>query len=207
MFSREICLMMKSKYNINNGLEPENMGFIQYLFQDAVGVYKKASPIACLLRCIYLPTFRRIVKFRCVQYLKLRNRLPLLTRWLLFRYNIKNAKYGIYLPYSSQIGPGFRFVHAGPLLIHDTAILGKNCIVHPCAQIGTTRTKEGGPIIGDNCFIGNGCHIIGNCKIGNWCFISPGAFVCKDIPEGSVVGFGLNNIISNKGKEIVSMYL
>ena len=107
----------------------------------------------------------------------------------------------------TEIAPGLCFPHGFPVVIHSHAKLGRHCIVHPGVQVGTSRTKGGAPVSGDYCFLGNGCHIIGNCKIGDWCFISPGAFVCKDIPEGSVVGFGLNNIISNKGKETVSMYL
>ena len=182
-------------------------GMLNYIFQDAVGVYRNSSFCACFLRCIYLFTFRRVVKFRFMQYLLMHNRVSLINKWFIFRYNSKCDKHGIYLPPSTKIGHGFRFIHAGPLLIHDRAILGINCIVHPCAQIGTSRTKEGAPIIGDNCFIGNGCHIIGDCKIGDWCFISPGAFVCKDIPAGSVVGAGLNNIISDKGEETIKLYL
>lgn len=107
----------------------------------------------------------------------------------------------------TQIGPGVRFPHAFPVVINPAAVIGRNCIIYPNVQIGSSRNKAGAPIIGDNVFLGDGCHIIGGCRIGDWCFISPGAFVCKDIPEGSVVGFGINNILSNKGREIVSKYL
>ena len=177
------------------------------MFQDAKGVYKNSSFFACIIRCIYLLPFRIIVKYRVIQYLKLRKKCRILTKWLEYRYSIKTAKLGCYLEPVTQIGSGVRFPHAFPLVIHSHAIIGKNCIIHPNVQIGTSRTKEGAPIIGDNCFLGNGCHIIGNCRIGDWCFISPGAFVCKDIPEGTVVGYGLNNNISNKGKETISLYL
>ena len=151
--------------------------------------------------------FRIVVKFRFIQYLKQRNWGRLLAKWFDYRFHVKTAKMGCNLEPETEIAQGLSFPHGFPVVIHSHAKLGKHCIVHPGVQIGTSRTKNGAPIIGDYCFLGNGCHIIGNCKIGDWCFISPGAFICKDIPEGSVVGFGLNNIISDKGKEAVSMYL
>lgn len=125
----------------------------------------------------------------------------------MFFYNRRNYKYGIYLPAETNIGPGVFFVHNFPLVVHEATVIGENCIIHPNVQLGTSRGKKGAPVIGDNCFLGNGCHIIGNPHIGNWVFISPGAFVCKDIPAGSVVGFGINNIISNKGKETMIKFL
>lgn len=73
--------------------------------------------------------------------------------------------------------------------------------------IGRNRAKEGAPIIGDYCFIGHGVKIIGNPIIGDNCFISPAAIVTKDIPSGSLVGAGLNNIIGGNGKEHVEYYL
>ena len=194
--------------NSNNVQQSEEKcGLLKYIFQDAVGVYNNSLSWACFLRCLYLLPFRIIVKYRFIQFLIKRKRCRLLTKWFLYRYGILTAKLNCYLEPETEIGPGVVFPHGFPLVIHSHAILGKRCIVHPNVQIGTTRTKEGAPVIGDYCFLGNGCHIIGNCKIGDWCFISPGAFVCKDIPEGSVVGWGLNNIISDKGKETIQHYL
>lgn len=122
-------------------------------------------------------------------------------------YRSRNAKYGVYLPAELKVGAGVHFAHGFPVVINDASVIGENCIIHPNVQIGTTRGKPGAPVIGNNCFLGNGCHIIGNPKIGDWVFISPGAFVCKDIPSGSVVGFGVNNILSDKGEEIIKSFM
>ncbi len=203
--------MGETNTNSSIGQDLENTkasgGMLNYIFQDAVGVYRNSSHRACFLRCFYLLPFRITVKYRFLQYLLKRKKCRFLTNWLSYRYGILTSKLNCYLEPETEIGPGVVFPHGFPLVIHSQAVLGKRCIVHPNVQIGTTRTKEGAPVIGDYCFLGNGCHIIGNCKIGDWCFISPGAFVCKDIPEGSVVGWGLNNIISNKGKETIQHYL
>ncbi|MEH2847409.1 hypothetical protein [Segatella copri] len=110
------------------------------------------------------------------------------------------------MPAQTQIGASVEFPHNFPVVVHYAAIIGENYIIHPNVQIGTTRGKEGVPVIGSNCLLGNGCHIIGNPKIGDWVFVSPGAFICKDIPSGSVVGFGVNNILSSKGKKTILMF-
>lgn len=185
----------------------EKLGFFDYIFQDALFHNKHISRLTCIKRYFFSFTFHVTVKFRLIQYLKLHRKNRIIIKILEFTYGRKNVRHGIYLPAETFIGAGVRFPHAYPLVIHPAAVIGENCIIHPNVQIGTSRTKEGAPYIGDNCFLGNGCHIIGNCKIGDWCFISPGAFVCKDIPEGSVVGYGINNIISHKGKETISYYL
>lgn len=94
------------------------------------------------------------------------------------------------------------------MVINPAANIGNNCIIqHPCVLIGRDRGKDGAPQIGDNCFIGNGSKIIGNPKVGDWCFIAPGAIITKNIPSGSVVGSGLNNILNNNGKQHVKLYL
>lgn len=183
------------------------MNINRYIFQDSKGVYRKSSTFYCLGRCIYSISFRRIVIYRFLQYLQTKKKLLPLSKLLKIRYNIKTAKLGLYLEPTTIIGSGVRFPHGFPAVIHSHAVIGNNCIIHPNVQIGTSRTKDGAPVIGNNCFLGNGCHIIGNCTIGDNCFISPGAFVCKDIPNGSVVGFGLNNIISYKGEELLKLYL
>lgn len=135
------------------------------------------------------------------------NRCSFLTRLLIYRYRLRTAKLGCCLEPNTKIGSGVCFPHGFPFVINSQAVVGRNCRIYPNVLVGSSRTKEGFPVIGDNCVLGHGCLIIGNCKIGDWCFISPGAFVSKDVPEGSVVGYGLNNILSSKGKEVVAKYL
>lgn len=99
------------------------------------------------------------------------------------------------------------FPHGFPLVVNPDAKIGCNCIIHPCVLIGRDRGKNGAPTIGDNVFIGNGAKIIGNPTIGDFTFISPGAIVTKDVPNCSLVGAGVNNIINNEGRKHVMMYL
>ena len=114
--------------------------------------------------------------------------------------------YNVELPIEVNLGRGCCFPHKFPLVINPQAVIGINCVIHPCVLIGRHRGKDGAPVIGDNCFIGHGAKIIGNPIIGDFCFITPGAVVTKNVPACSVVGAGVNNILSNKGKELILLY-
>lgn len=178
-----------------------------WIFQDVIGVYENCSKLACFARCFTLLPFRITIQFRFIQWMEKHCKCRWLVKLLAMCYSKRTAKLNCSLAPETQIKAGLIFPHGFPLVINPKAVIGYNCIIYPGVQIGSSRTKSGAPVIGNNCFLGHGCHIIGNCKIGDWCFISPGAFVCKDIPAGSVVGFGLNNIISNNGEEVVRLYL
>lgn len=106
----------------------------------------------------------------------------------------------------TKIGEGVFFPHNFPLVINPAAQIGKCCVIHPGVLVGTTRGKDGAPVIGDFCFLGDGCKIVGNCKIGDYVFIAPNAVVTKDIPSCSVVGSGVNIILNQNGKEEVRKY-
>lgn len=68
-------------------------------------------------------------------------------------------------------------------------MIGDNCTILQHTTIGSNQPiSEDAPIIGDNVFIGVGCHVIGKCNIGNNTVIGAGVTIAnKDIPENSVV--------------------
>lgn len=107
----------------------------------------------------------------------------------------------------TTISVGISFPHQFSVVINGSAVIGRFCTIHPCILIGCNRHKEGAPVIGDFVFIGHGAKIIGNPQIGNFSFIAPGAIITKDIPPKSVVGSGINNIISDNGTLYVHDYL
>jgi serine O-acetyltransferase len=110
------------------------------------------------------------------------------------------------LPLDTKIGYGLRIPHNGPFVINGQSVIGENCIVHPNVLIGGMRWK-GSPTIGNNVFIGNGAKIIGHITVGDWVFISPLAVITKDVPSGAVVGAGVNNIMSDKGKRNETIFV
>lgn len=71
------------------------------------------------------------------------------------------------------------------IVIHHKARIGNRCMIMQQVTIGGT-TNENGPIaaiIGDNCFLGAGCKILGEVKIGNNVKIGANAVVLDDIPD------------------------
>lgn len=186
------------------------MNFIDFTFQDQLGMGKNSLSRMIVIVLFF---FRKNVgyvlpMFRFCQYLNNKNGLiaKLVTKFVFRRYSKLTESFNVYLPIDTAIGKGLCFPHQFPLVINPSATIGKNCIIHPCVLIARDRGKEGSPIIGDNCFIGHGAKIIGNPIIGDWCFISPGAVVTKNMKEGSLIGSGVNNLLSMKGKEHVLLY-
>lgn len=117
-----------------------------------------------------------------------------------------SSRYLVHLDDKLECGHGLSFPHNGPFIINGGAKIGVYCTIHPNVLIGGDRGK-GSPTIGDYVFIGNGAKIIGKVKVGDWCFITPGAIITKDIPSESLVGCGLNNILSDNGRRHVELYL
>jgi serine O-acetyltransferase len=87
--------------------------------------------------------------------------------------------YGINVPESTAIGPGF-CIHtwAGVFLPHSTTI-GSNFTVQHGNLI------EDGVVIGDDVYCGVGAKLIGRIRIGNHVRIGANAVVITDIPDHS----------------------
>ena len=172
------------------------MNIFQYIFQDYSQKPLGGGILAIVRLFIQNKSTFILPLFRLCQYPQAPK---LLHRIAKHRYYSLCDRYSVYLPIETKIGTKCTIPHGFPLVINPDAVIGDNCIIHPCVLIGRDRGKAGAPIIGDNCFIGNP-------HIGNWSFLSPGAIVTKNIPEGSLVGAGVNNILSNRGKDHVILY-
>lgn len=98
-------------------------------------------------------------------------------------------KYGLEIPFNTQIGPGLYLGHAFNITINSGAVIGKNCNIHKGVVIGQTNRgkKKGAPHIGDNVWIGINAAVVGNINIGDDVLIAPNSYVNCDIPSHSVV--------------------
>ena len=78
-------------------------------------------------------------------------------------------KYGILIPYGTQIGPGFYIGHFGNIIVNGHSRIGKNCNLSPGVTIGQANRgrRKGYPVIGDNVYIGPGAKVIGAVTVGN----------------------------------------
>lgn len=94
---------------------------------------------------------------------------------------------GIDLNYKSSIGPGLRLHHPIALVIHEAAILGRDCILRQCTTIGMRREAYDCPVIGDRVNIGSNSVLIGAIAIGDDAVIGAGSIVLHDVPAGDAV--------------------
>lgn len=120
------------------------------------------NKIICQLRYfLFTPGFQYIYFFRKATAASKLTRLFWLIglRFCMF-------KTGIQIPYTTKIGPGFRIVHFGSIVVNPQAIIGKNFNISQGALIGNASGKNKGvPIIGDNVCVNANAIIIGGVKI------------------------------------------
>lgn len=94
-------------------------------------------------------------------------------------------------------GPGLSIAHRGTIVINEKAIVGKNCRIHVCVNIG--MFDGGAPKIGDNVYIGPGAKIFGNITLGKNVAIGANSVVNKSFPDNVTIGGIPARIISEKG--------
>lgn len=94
---------------------------------------------------------------------------------------------GCSIPPAVEIGEGTRLAHNGlGVVIHDKCVIGRNTVIQANVVLGG-KSGEGGPRIGDYCYIGAGAVILGEINIGNDVIVGANAVVTHDVPPGSVV--------------------
>jgi serine O-acetyltransferase len=153
--------------------------------------------------------FARIYHFMWVlrhlelfSYKKQSSKLYLLPYCLFYIWHRRlRIKYGIHLG-PGDAKKGFHLVHLGFIRCYNIAKLGENCTMLPMVLFGKKKPGIGeGYLIqvGDNCYFGAGCTILGPCKIGNNVTVAAGAVVTKDVPDNSIIAgvpakkIGINN--------------
>lgn len=141
---------------------------------------------------------------RIARYLKTKGRFAvpfyIVTRLLLHHYNYK---FGISIPYNTEIEPGFYIGHFGGIVVNSEARIGKNCNINHGVTIGTTYEGKhpGNPRLMNNVYLGPGCKVIGGITIGNNVLIGANCVVTKSIPDNGVVVGVPGKVISFKGSK------
>lgn len=137
----------------------------------------------------------------CLAYLFwfriLQNTPPLLLKLLAkFMYNRISRKYGIQIPPTTKIGPGFYIGHGIGIVINPLTVIGKNCNISQFLTIGSNKRSPA--TIGDNVYIGPGVCIVEDVKIGNNVKIGAGTIVINDVPDGATTIGNPNRIVIKK---------
>jgi putative colanic acid biosynthesis acetyltransferase WcaB len=94
---------------------------------------------------------------------------------------------GIELNVKSRIGPGLRLYHGVGLVIHEAAVVGKNCILRHGTTLGMKIGPDDCPTLGDNVDVGCNVVILGRVRIGDGAVIGAGSVVLHDVAPGEVV--------------------
>ena len=106
--------------------------------------------------------------------------------WLHFRLRKMGRKLcGYHIP-PNAFEEGLSIAHWGPIVVHPTAKIGKNCRIQQCVTIGATNGQNEAATIGDNVFIGPCTSIIGKITIGSDIAIGANTVVTKSFEENGI---------------------
>ena len=154
---------------------------LQYLNQDA----KANKHTGIRARLFGDEIWKYIKSFRYVDYFS--HQRSTFSRFCYrvwsMRFHVLGIKLGFSISNCAEIGPGFAIAHYGSIVIHSSAVIGKNFRIHEGTCIGTTNGSNSAAKIGDNVFISTGAKIIGDISIANDVAIGANAVVVKSIDE------------------------
>ncbi len=110
-------------------------------------------------------------------------------------------KFGISIPYNTDIGAGFYIGHYGGIVVNERARIGRNCNISHGVTIGQTNRGEraGVPVIGNDVYLGPGSVVIGAVKIGDGCAVGANAVVTRDLVDNAIAVGIPAKVISTNG--------
>jgi serine O-acetyltransferase len=112
-----------------------------------------------------------------------------------------SVKYGISIPRTTQIGPGFYIGHFGDIVINGECIIGRDCNISQGVTLGQSNRgpRKGVPVLGDRVYIGPGAKIVGEVQVGSDVAIGANAVVTSDVPNNAVMVGVPARIVSYSG--------
>lgn len=159
--------------------------FKHYLEQDRIALYKKRTKP----RIAGDEIWRYEILLRKTEYYMNCKKTVFgkaIAVWLHYRLRKTGRKLGGYHIPPNAFEEGLSIAHWGPIVVHPTARIGKNCRIHQCVTIGATNGEVRAAHIGDNVFIGPCTSVIGNIAIGNDIAIGANTVVTKSFEENGI---------------------
>ncbi len=127
-----------------------------------------------------------LIKVHRISHALYKRKVPVLPR--LFRFLIF-LLYNSDIPSSVSIGKGTLFGHSGiGVVIHQDAVIGKNCVIGQGITIGGRSRNPQVPVIGNKVYIAAGARVLGPVTIGDNVIIAPNAVVIHDVADNCIVG-------------------
>jgi serine O-acetyltransferase len=112
---------------------------------------------------------------------------------------------GVEIHPAASIGEGFFIDHGVGVVIGETAVIGKNCVMFHNVTLGGTgkHTGKRHPTIGDNVLIGTNSVLLGPITVGSDTRIGANSFIIMhDIPPQSTVVGTPARIVKLKGERV-----
>jgi serine O-acetyltransferase len=111
------------------------------------------------------------------------------------------VRFGISIPYTTSIGPGFYIGHYGGIVVNEAVRIGRNCNISQGVTLGQLNrgARKGVPVIGDAVYIGPGAVVIGAIDVGSGCAIGANAVVTRDLCRNAVAVGIPARVISTEG--------
>lgn len=155
---------------------------------DSYRVDGRVGARAFLANLVHLPSSRVLLVYRLGHWSMVgRERLGvrLLCRLLYGRWS---ARYGLEIPFATDIGPGLKIAHlAGGVIVNSGSRIGAAVTLTPGVVIGNNAGRSGPASIGDRVVIHVGAKVIGDIEVGSDSQIGVNAVVNRDMPPGSVI--------------------
>ncbi|MDP4263352.1 MAG: serine acetyltransferase [Bacteroidota bacterium] len=132
------------------------------------------------------PGYRYIFFYRLARAYRKIPVMGIIARLLLRRCS---HRFGIQVPFVTNIGEGLYIGHFGLLIINEGTVIGRNCNLAPGVTIGQVNRgpRQGCPTLGDSVWIGGNAIVVGKISIGDNVLIAPNAYVNFDVPPNSIV--------------------
>ncbi len=128
-------------------------------------------------------------------------KIPVIRQMLIALYLLVNVACmivtGIHISRESDIGPGL-VVHNFCGILVLAKKIGHSCTLNQGVSIMNVR-GVGRATIGNNCYFGAGCKVVGAVTIGDNVVVSPNSVVFTDVPSGATVLGVPARVISQEG--------
>lgn len=110
---------------------------------------------------------------------------------LVYAYRLRSVSttLGFSIPINT-CGAGLSIPHKGTIIINSSAVIGENCRIHGCVNIGANLGGGKSPQIGNNVYIGPSAVLIGEISIADNVIIGANATVTKSCEEEYAVLVG-----------------
>ncbi|EET0576075.1 serine acetyltransferase, partial [Escherichia coli] len=152
--------------------------------------------------------FWAVLNYRIGKLMREQIKIPILKQILWFLTGLTrlviNIITGIDIPYSANIGGGFKICHFGTIFISSKVVIGDNCTIHQGVTIGkgghNTETDE--PVIGNDVFIGANATVIGAITIGSRVRIGSNVCCYKSINDDMTVVANRIRVIKHENSSV-----